>query len=95
MCFLFRFVRFLTLDEAKDAVREKHLKAIGNKQIHVELSADTRRKIQDHDTDEGTVITLTDYSRSVGWLVRVLVPSFVCSFVRSVFLFFCPSFFFS
>lgn len=52
---IFRFVRFLTLDEAQDAVREKHLKMIGNKQIQVELSAGTRQKLQDNDIDEGAV----------------------------------------
>lgn len=48
-----RFVRFYTLEEAKDAVRAKNLKVIGNRQINVELSSSTRRNLQTNTDDEG------------------------------------------
>ena len=52
----FRFVRFYTLEEAENAVREKNLKVIGNKQINVELSSSTRRDLQANSDGEGRCV---------------------------------------
>ena len=53
---MFRFVRFYTLEEAKNAVREKNLKVLGNRQINVELSSCTRRNLQANSEDDGMFI---------------------------------------
>ena len=43
--FLCRFIRFCTLEEAKDAVSELNGSVLGNKAIVVELASETRERL--------------------------------------------------
>ncbi|CAB4036385.1 RNA-processing, HAT helix, partial [Paramuricea clavata] len=51
--YTYGFVRFYTLEEAKDAVKEKNTKVIGSRHINVELSSSTRRNLQTNTDEEG------------------------------------------
>ena len=50
--FLFRFIRFCTLDECRDAVSMFHGRFLGNRTITVEYACETKDRLQGDDPND-------------------------------------------
>ena len=62
--YTYGFVRFYTLEEAENAVREKNSKVIGSRQINVELSSSTRRDLQTNsDAEDSKPLLQKEYPK--------------------------------